>query len=204
MILSPFFKRIFALLACAGLVAFGALRLVAAEHAEPAAAAHAAAESHGAAAMEHADAHAEGGHGHSANAVEVTFLSQFLYSYLTAYMFCLSIVVGALFLVILHHLFDASWSTPIRRVNEQIACLFPVMGVLALPIILLAPNIYPWMSIDPAHDHALDVKKILFNRTSFTVLLVVVCTYALVYGAASECARGGGVGILRSTPTRSL
>jgi hypothetical protein len=174
MILSPFFKRIFALLACAGLVTFGALRLVAAEHAEPAAATHAAAESHGAAAAEHGDAHAEGGHGHSANSVEVTFLSQFLYSYLTAYMFCLSIVVGALFLVILHHLFDASWSTPIRRVNEQIACLAPVMGVLALPIIILAPSIYPWMSIDPAHDHALDVKKILFNRTSFTVLLVVI------------------------------
>ena len=171
--LSPFFKRILALLACAGLVTFGALRLVAAEHAEPAAATHAAAETHDAAA-EHGDAHAEGGHGHSANAVEVTFLSQFLYSYLTAYMFCLSIVVGALFLVILHHLFDASWSVPIRRVNEQIACLAPAMGVLALPILILAPSIYPWMSIDPAHDHSLDVKKVLFNRTSFTVILVVV------------------------------
>ncbi len=173
--LSPFIKRIFALLACAGLVTFGALRLVAAEHAEPAAAPHAAAETHtAAAAAEQGEAHAEGGHGHGANAVEVTLLSQFLYSYLTAYMFCLSIVVGALFLVILHHLFDASWSVPIRRVNEQIACLAPIMGILSLPILILAPSIYPWMSINPAHDHSLDVKKVLFNRTSFTVILVVI------------------------------
>jgi hypothetical protein len=175
---SPLFKRIFALLACVGLVSFGALRLAAADHAEPAAAAaHAAAPAHEAAHADHGDAghdaHAAGGHAHKP-AIEVTFVSQFLYSYLTAYMFCLSIVVGAMFLVILHHLFDASWSVPIRRVNEQIACLMPVMGLLCLPIIILAPQIYPWMNIDPATDHALDVKKVLFNRTSFTVLLVVI------------------------------
>ncbi len=167
--LSLFFKRMFALLACAGVVTFGTLRLAAAEHAEPAAAAHAGETT----AAEHMEA--SGGHaaGH-AEAPEPTFVQQFLYSYLTAYMFCLSIVLGSLFLVILHHLFDASWSVPIRRVNEQLACLAPVMGVLALPMLILGPDIYPWMSIDPATDHSLNVKKDLFNRPMFTLLLVVV------------------------------
>ena len=160
------FKRMFALLACAGMVTFGTLRLAAAEHAEPAAAAHAVEGSA-------APAHAEAGHGH-APAADPTFVEQFLYSYLTAYMFCLSIVLGALFLVILHHLFDASWSVPIRRVNEQLACLAPVMGLLAIPMLVLGKDIYPWMSIDPATDHALDVKKILFNKPTFIVLLVVI------------------------------
>ena len=59
---------------------------------------------------------------------------QFFMSYLTAYMFCLSLCVGALFLVFLHHLFDASWSVPIRRVTEQISCLlFPWMLILLVP-----------------------------------------------------------------------
>ena len=48
------------------------------------------------------------------------------YSYLLAFMFFLSICLGGLFLVILHHLFDAMWSVPIRRVLFQ--CLLPNVG----------------------------------------------------------------------------
>src|SRR5688572_13136165 len=59
---------------------------------------------------------------------------RFAYSYLLAYMFFLSICLGGLFLVILHHLFDASWSVPIRRICEHVACLLPVMAVLWIPI----------------------------------------------------------------------
>src|SRR5687768_11634102 len=55
---------------------------------------------------------------------------QFAFSWLTTYMFYLSIMLGGLFLVLVHHLFDASWSVPIRRINENIACLAPVMAVL--------------------------------------------------------------------------
>src|SRR5687767_15267797 len=89
---------------------------------------------------------------------------QFSYSYLLAFMFFLSICLGSLFLVILHHLFDASWSVPIRRFLEHIACLAPVMLVLFIPVLLFAPAIYRWMTIDPQADHALQVKSVLFNR----------------------------------------
>jgi len=41
--------------------------------------------------------------------------NQFASSWLVAFMFCLSICLGALFLVLAHHLFDAGWSVPIRR-----------------------------------------------------------------------------------------
>ena len=49
---------------------------------------------------------------------------QFATAWLLAYMFCLSICLGALFLVIVHHLFDAGWSVSIRRFCEHIASLF--------------------------------------------------------------------------------
>ncbi|MDX1953505.1 MAG: hypothetical protein SFY81_15125 [Verrucomicrobiota bacterium] len=101
---------------------------------------------------------------------EVTTVKQFGYSYLTAYMFFLSICLGSLILVILHHLFDAGWSVPVRRVTEQIAALLPWMLLLFIPIALLAPQIYPWMNIDPAADHALHVKKVLFNKPTFYVV----------------------------------
>src|SRR6266478_4485253 len=72
---------------------------------------------------------------------------EFAYAWLLGFMFFLSLCLGALFLVIVHHLFDAGWSVPIRRFSEHIASLlFPWMALLFLPIVFLAKTIYPWMS----------------------------------------------------------
>ncbi|MEE2715029.1 MAG: hypothetical protein VYD34_03380 [Verrucomicrobiota bacterium] len=92
---------------------------------------------------------------------------QFAFSYLTAFMFFLSLGLGSLFLVLVHHLFDAGWSSPIRRDCEHLACLlFPWLALAFIPIGFLAPEyIYPWMRLeDPHADHALHVKMALFNK----------------------------------------
>lgn len=99
--------------------------------------------------------------------------TQFAYSWLLAFMFFLSICLGSLFLVLLHHLFDASWSVPIRRVLEHIAFLSPVLLILFLPIALLAPKIYPWMQLDPHTDHALEAKQPLFTFASFYIVAAI-------------------------------
>jgi hypothetical protein len=97
---------------------------------------------------------------------------EFAYSWLLGFMFFLSLCLGALFLVIVHHLFDAGWSVPIRRFCEHIASLlFPCMALLFLPIAFLAKKIYPWMGElikDPQHiDHALKAKAPLFTVPGF-------------------------------------
>ena len=107
---------------------------------------------------------------------------QFLYSYLTAFMFYLSLVLGGLFIVLLHHIFDSYWIVPIRRVCEHFACLAPWLGALGLPVILIfSESIYPWLAIeDPHSDHALHVKYALFNPYAFwgvSILLFVVWTW---------------------------
>ena len=102
-------------------------------------------------------------------------LSQFGFSWLLAFMFWLSLVLGALFLVMVHHLFDAAWSVPIRRFCEHLACLvFPWMAVFFIPIAVLARRIYPWMNEAPRSDHALWVKWPFLTRPAF-------------YGAAAVC-----------------
>ena len=68
---------------------------------------------------------------------------QFFYSYLTGFMFFLSIVLGSMFLVILHHLFDAYWMVPIRRFLEHIACLAPWMALLFAPILVFCTKFIP-------------------------------------------------------------
>jgi hypothetical protein len=101
--------------------------------------------------------------------------TQFAYSWLLAFMFCLSFVLGALFLVLMHHLFDAGWSVGIRRFCEHLACLaFPWMALFFVPIALLAPKIYTWMSADPRLDNALAAKWPLFTKPGF-YLAAVFC-----------------------------
>lgn len=102
----------------------------------------------------------------------VTNHLQFGYSWLLAYMFFLSLCAGGLFLVLVHHLFDASWSVPIRRLCEHLACLAPVMAVLFIPIAVLAPKMYRWMSSDPHLDHALHSKLPLFTKPMFYIVAV--------------------------------
>ena len=99
--------------------------------------------------------------------------TQFAFSYLTAFMFFLSIMLGGLFLVIVHHLFDANWSVPIRRINEHLACLAPVLAVLFIPIAVMRERIWKWMTIDPHHDHALHSKHALLNESGFFVVAVL-------------------------------
>lgn len=95
---------------------------------------------------------------------------QFAYSYLLAFIYFFSICVGGLFLVLIHHLFDAAWSVPLRRVTEHISCLlFPTMLALFVPVLILAPQIYPWMNIDPHTDHALNAKQALLNKPTWYI-----------------------------------
>jgi hypothetical protein len=99
----------------------------------------------------------------------------FAYAWLLAFTFCLSLCLGALFLVIVHHLFDAGWSVPIRRFCEHIANLFPWMVLLFIPIALLARSIYPWMNVPQSQaDHALEAKQPLFTIPGF-YLIAIFC-----------------------------
>ena len=98
---------------------------------------------------------------------------QFAFSWLLAFMFFLSLSAGALFLVMAHHLFDAGWSVPLRRFLEHLANLFPWLAVLFVPIALLAPTLYQWMSLDPHLDHALHAKQPLFTRPMFYAVAAI-------------------------------
>lgn len=100
---------------------------------------------------------------------------EFGFAWLLAFMFFLSLCLGALFLVMAHHLFDAGWSVPIRRFCEHIASLlFPWMALLFIPIWFLKKTLYPWMTVNPQTDHALASKLPLFTAPMFTVVAIVL------------------------------
>ena len=60
----------------------------------------------------------------------------FLRSYLFAFMFVLSLSLGALFFVVLQHCVKAGWSVAIRRIGEGVASNLMWLWVLFIPIAL--------------------------------------------------------------------
>ncbi len=92
---------------------------------------------------------------------------EFGFSYLLAFMFFLSLGLGALFLVMLHHLVDAGWSVPIRRVLEHLAMLAPALALLFVPIAIVAPQVYPWLAMADHPDAALESKRWFLNPAFF-------------------------------------
>ncbi|MDB5173296.1 MAG: hypothetical protein JWN51_2069 [Phycisphaerales bacterium] len=61
---------------------------------------------------------------------------RFLFSYLVALAYFLSLALGSLAFVLLQHLTRSGWSVGVRRVAENIASTLPALGVLAIPIVL--------------------------------------------------------------------
>ncbi len=98
------------------------------------------------------------------------FGQDFGYAWLTAFMFFLTLGLGALFFAMIHHLTDAGWSVATRRFCEHMASLlFPWLALLFLPVALLSKQIYPWLTLNPAGDRALLAKLPVFTLAGFWV-----------------------------------
>jgi hypothetical protein len=99
----------------------------------------------------------------------------FAFAWLVSFMFFLSLALGGLFLTLAHHLFDAGWSVPIRRVTEHLGGLMKWIWVFFIPIALLAPQLYEWMTpaLQANPPHALHVKYPLFTKIGFYVASVI-------------------------------
>ncbi len=98
----------------------------------------------------------------------------FLFSYLVAFLFYLSLGLGTLFFVLLHHTAGATWSVILRRVAENIASLVPVFLLLVVPLLLGMSHIFDWTNPEyVAEHHAVAHKASYLNRTFLVVRTVV-------------------------------
>jgi hypothetical protein len=78
------------------------------------------------------------------------------YSWLVGVTYWTAIAIGMLMMVLIHHIFDASWSVVIRRQWEHGLAAFKWLGLLFLPLLVASffnrDLIWPWMNLDhPLH-----------------------------------------------------
>lgn len=85
----------------------------------------------------------------------VSGAQQIAYSYLVGFSFCAAILIGMLMLILIHHIFDASWSVLIRRQFEHGITGFKWLALLFIPLAITpflpghSDLVWPWMN--PEH-----------------------------------------------------
>ena len=101
-------------------------------------------------------------------------VNRFAFSYLTGFLFTVTIGLGAVFFVLLQHAVKAGWSVAARRHMEWISLILPIGAVLFIPILLMAPKIFaPWWHGPTGHEDPLSAKSAYLNPTFFYIRAVI-------------------------------
>ncbi len=111
--------------------------------------------------------------------------SQFFQSYLLAALFWLSITLGCLAILMLHHLVSGRWGFVIQRLLESGARTLPVMAIFFLPLLAFGlHDLYEWTHKDVVgQDELLRHKSPYLNVTFFwaRAVLYFVIWFALAH-----------------------
>ena len=103
-------------------------------------------------------------------AAAVDGFDRFLFAWLVSFAFYLSVALGALFMVILHHLTRAGWSVVVRRLAEGLAGTFPLLALLVLPLLFGMRHLYHWSVPEVVAKDPLLLAKAPFLNVPFFVI----------------------------------
>jgi hypothetical protein len=112
---------------------------------------------------------------------------QALFSWLIAYTYVLTIVLGMAAFVMSCHAMNATWPTALRRMPEAATAVMPLLALFLIPVLVGLPALYPWMHpgaiADPHVAELVRHKLPLMNRPFVVVRAVVyVGTWLLICG----------------------
>lgn len=111
----------------------------------------------------------------------VSQAQQFYESWLLGFSFWISLTLGSLMILFIHHLAGGRWGFAIRRILEAGTQTWMIMLVLGLPVLLGMHNLYHW-----THAEAIDevlAKKIAYLNEPF--FLVRYFVYFAIWGLLS-------------------
>lgn len=131
------------------------------------------------------------------------------FDYLWIYLFLVSIAVGSLALVALEYLVGATWSTPFRRVTENLASLIPVLIILVIPLFFGLHDLYHWTHHDVVENDAMLTSKAPYLNVQFFAIRTAVCLflwllfYMIITGNSRKQDSDGNVKFTKSNITFS-
>ena len=115
------------------------------------------------------------------------FVKRFLFGYLWAFWFFLTISLGGLFFVLIQHISRAGWSVTVRRLAEMLAANLWVFAPLSLPLVL-APllgglGVYPWADPDVVTPGTDDYNSLIAHKTPYLNPIFFLIRCAIYFGA---------------------
>jgi hypothetical protein len=95
---------------------------------------------------------------------------RFLFAWLLNFSFFLTVALGGLFMVVLHHLVRAGWSVVVRRLAEGLASTLPLLALLFVPILLGMKHLFHWSVPALVANDPVLLAKAAFLNVPFFVL----------------------------------
>lgn len=123
---------------------------------------------------------------------------QLWHSWLVGSLFVLSIALGGLFFVLVHHSTQAGWSVVVRRIAENAMATLPFLALLFVPLALFGlHDLFHWTHAEAVQqDPLLLHKKPYLNETFFLIRAVayfaIWSALALWFGRQSRLQDGTG------------
>ena len=110
---------------------------------------------------------------------------QFIFSWLFAFLYFFTILIGCLFWILLHHATDSGWGIVVRRQMENLAALVPWMLIFFIPIFLLRYDLWQWLTdIHKPHlEPGLQDKLSYFNLHLGPIMVPFFWVRAVLYFA---------------------
>jgi hypothetical protein len=84
----------------------------------------------------------------AANTASDNVAGRYAYSWLFAFTFFVSFSLGGTFWLLLHHVSNSGWGVSVRRLMENLASVFPWMGIIAIPFLFpqVQQHLFEWMN----------------------------------------------------------
>jgi hypothetical protein len=99
---------------------------------------------------------------------------QFFFSWLVAFLFFLSLALGALFFVLIQYASQGGWGIVLRRIGETTFATVPLMAVLFVPIVFGLHDLYEWSHTEAVEQDALLRWKAPFLNVPFFLIRAVI------------------------------
>ena len=99
--------------------------------------------------------------------------SQFLQSYLIAYMFWIGLSLGSLSLLMVQYLSGGAWGLVARRVFEAATRTLPLMALMFIPIAMNLPTLYKWARPEAVDDPLIHAKAGYLNPEFFYIRVIL-------------------------------
>jgi hypothetical protein len=100
-------------------------------------------------------------------------VDQFFRSWLIGFLFCLSLSLGSLALLMLQHLSGGQWGMVGRRIFEAGSRLLPIVLILAVPVVIGLPRIFAWAQPGAEANPIIQEKRPYLNNVFFMIRVAI-------------------------------